>query len=231
MFQQDTLPVLQRSRAVQRNGCLNQTQHLPLQTVIRSHAQGTGQREARVKIVYQLVMVMVMVLGLVTGAVVHATDEKAAVKEDTFKGLDSEIQDLKKEVVELNRDLFILEEELLFPSSTQVAVFLSVDTGTFFSLDSVQLKLDDKIVSNYLYTGREVSALHQGGVQRIYTGNLKAGDHELVAFFTGKGPNGRDYRRGANLVISKGLGPKFVELKIVDSSGKEQPDFTVKEWE
>lgn len=179
------------------------------------------------KIIYQTVMV----LGLLTGTIAYAGDGDSSGSETTFKGLDSEIQDLKKEVVELNRDLFILEEELLFPSSTQVAVFLSVDTGTFFSLDSVQLKLNDKVVSNYLYTEREVDALQRGGVQRIYTGNLKAGDHELVAFFTGKGPNGRDFRRGANLVINKGLGPKFVELKIVDSSGKEQPEFAVKEWE
>lgn len=179
------------------------------------------------KIVFQLVVI----LGLVAGGVVHSADDKTAAGTDTFKGLDSEIQDLKKEVVELNRDLFVLEEELLFPSSTQVAVFLSIDTGTFFDLDSVQLKLDDKVVSNYLYTSRESDALKRGGVQRIYTGNLRAGDHELVAFFTGKGPSGRDYRRGANLVIKKGLGPKFVELKIVDSKGKEQPEFTVKEWE
>jgi hypothetical protein len=180
-----------------------------------------------VKIVCQ----MVLAFGLALGAAATAADDQAGKTGDTFKGLDSEIQDLKKEVVELNRDLFILEEELLFPSSTQVAVFLSVDTGSYFNLDSVQLKVDDKVVSNYLYTQREVEALHRGGVHRVYTGNLKAGDHEVVALFTGKGPSGRDYRRGANLVVNKGLGPKFVELKIVDREGKEQPEFVVKEWE
>ncbi len=174
---------------------------------------------------------MVLAFGLALGAAATAADDQAGKTGDTFKGLDSEIQDLKKEVVELNRDLFILEEELLFPSSTQVAVFLSVDTGSYFNLDSVQLKVDDKVVSNYLYTQREVEALHRGGVHRVYTGNLKAGDHEVVALFTGKGPSGRDYRRGANLVVNKGLGPKFVELKIIDREGKEQPEFVVKEWE
>lgn len=179
----------------------------------------------------KIVCQMVLAFGLALGAAATAADDQAGKTGDTFKGLDSEIQDLKKEVVELNRDLFILEEELLFPSSTQVAVFLSVDTGSYFNLDSVQLKVDDKVVSNYLYTQREVEALHRGGVHRVYTGNLKAGDHEVVALFTGKGPSGRDYRRGANLVVNKGLGPKFVELKIVDREGKEQPEFVVKEWE
>lgn len=145
--------------------------------------------------------------------------------------LDNSIQALKQDVIALNRDLFILEEELLYPASTQIAVFVSLDVGEFFKLDSVQLKVDDKIVSNYLYTAREVDALHRGGIHRLYMGNLKAGEHELVAIYTGMGPKGRDYRRGASLVIDKGLGAKFVELKIVDNPSSEQPDFSIREWE
>ena len=147
------------------------------------------------------------------------------------KSLDDEIQALKQEVISLNRDLFILEEELLFPSSTQLAVFVSLDTGEFFALDSVQLKVDDKIVANHLYTERDVEALHRGGVQRLYMGNLKAGEHELVAIYTGKGPHGRDYRRGAKYAFDKNLGAKFVEIKIVDNTSSEQPDFSIKDWE
>lgn len=149
----------------------------------------------------------------------------------TATGLDEEIQSLKQDIVALNRSLFMLEEELLFPSNTQVAVFLSMDVGEFFALDSVQLKIDNKEVSNYLYTRREVEALHRGGVQRLYMGNLKSGEHEIVAIFTGKGPNGRDYRRGAELVINKQLGARFVELTIVDNESSEQPDFSIREWE
>jgi hypothetical protein len=154
-----------------------------------------------------------------------------AEEEQNPKNLDADVQSLKQDVLALNRDLFVLEEELLFPSSTQVAVFVSLDVGKFFALDSVQLKVDDKVVSNYLYTEREVQALHRGGVQRLHMGNLKAGEHELIAIYTGKGPNGRDYRRGATHVIKKGLGPKFVELKIVDNHSSEQPDFSIREWE
>ena len=145
--------------------------------------------------------------------------------------LDAEIQSLKKDVLSLNRDLFILEEELLFPSNTQVAVFVSLDVGEFFALDSVQLKVDNKQVASYLYTEREVKALHRGGVQRLYMGNLKSGEHELIAVFTGKGPHGRDYRRGATYVFEKGLGPRFVELKIIDDESSEQPEFSIKDWE
>src|ERR1700728_3010626 len=125
------------------------------------------------------------------------------------RALDQQIQDLKNDVIDLNRDLFVLEEELLFPANTQVAVFVSMDVGAFFALDSVTLKIDNKEVKNYLYTAREADALLKGGVQQLYLGNLKVGKHELVAFFTGKGPVERDYRRGATVNFDKGVGAKY----------------------
>jgi hypothetical protein len=148
-----------------------------------------------------------------------------------FKTLDQEVQGMKKDVIELNKDLFVLQEELLFPANTQVAVYVSMDVGTFFALDSVTLKIDNKEVKNYLYTAREADALLKGGVQEIYLGNLKLGKHELVAFFTGKGPMERDYKRGATIVFAKGVGAKYLELKITDRVTKHQPEFKIKDWE
>lgn len=155
----------------------------------------------------------------------------AAAEASEFRTLDQEIQDLKKLALDLNRDLFLLEEELLFPANTQVAVFVSMDVGEFFALDSVELQLDGKDVSNYLYTERELDALLRGGVQRLFVGNVRAGEHELVAVFTGKGPHERDYRRGASLVFEKGIGPKYIELTISDRETKLQPEFVVREWD
>lgn len=145
--------------------------------------------------------------------------------------LDARIQDVKGDVIRLNRDLLVLEEELLFPANTQVALFVSMDVGKLFQLDSVQIKLDDKPVANYLDTPLEVAALHRGGVQRVYLGNLRAGSHELVAFFTGQGPHERDYKRGATVKFDKGTEPKYIELRIKDSTGKLQPEFDVKVWQ
>ncbi len=164
------------------------------------------------------------------GRVAAGGDGESAPGPDA-KTLDQDVQGLKKDVLDLNRDLFVLEEELLFPANTQVAVFLSMDVGAFFGLDAVTLKLDNKDVTHYLYTEREAEALLKGGVQRLYLGNLKVGNHELVALFTGKGPHERDYRRGASLNFSKGVGAKYIELKISDRAVREQPEFEVKEWE
>jgi hypothetical protein len=147
------------------------------------------------------------------------------------RALDQQIQDLKKDVIDLNRDLFVLEEELLFPANTQVAVFVSMDVGDFFALDSITLKIDNRDVMNYLYTPREVAALIKGGVQRLYVGNLKAGAHELVVLCNGKGPNERYYRRGANLRFEKGVGAKYLEVKITDHAHAQQPEFEIKDWE
>ena len=164
------------------------------------------------------------------GDTAPAADSGAAPPEE-FRTLDSDVQDLKKEVLDLNKDLFVLEEELLFPSNTQVAVYVSIDVGTFFNVDSVSLKIDRKEVANYLYTAREAEALVKGGVHKVYLGNLKVGQHELVAFFTGKGPHERDYKRGATLNFEKGVGAKYLELKISDRVRKQQPEFIIKEWE
>jgi hypothetical protein len=158
-------------------------------------------------------------------------DTAAPAPAEDFKSMDQEVQALKKEVLDLNRELFVLEEDLLFPANTQVAVFVSMYVGEFFALDSVTIKLDNKEVANYLYTEREAQALLKGGVHRVYIGNLKTGEHELLALFTGQGPHARDYRRGATVKLEKGVGAKYIELKISDRAAKGQPEFIVKQWE
>ncbi len=166
----------------------------------------------------------------VTEAAREAAAEEARSRE-AFRSLDEDVQTLKKEVLDLNRDLFLLEEELLFPANSQVAFFVSMDVGEYFEIDSVQLKIDGKEVANYLYTAREADALARGGVHRLHMANLKTGEHEFVAIFTGKGPHTRDYRRGATTVFDKGIGAKYFELEITDRVKKQQPEFIVKEWE
>ena len=151
--------------------------------------------------------------------------------EEKSPALEKQVQSLKKEVLDLNKELFILEEDLLFPANTQFSIFLSMDIGELFDLDSVQIEIDGKNISNHLYTLREINALKRGGVQRIYIGNIASGKHELVAFFTGKGPSKRHYKRGTTIEVEKTSSPLFVELKIIDNLSKQQPEFKTKVWE
>ena len=106
-------------------------------------------------------------------AMSQAEAAEASRERQQFRSLDEEVQSLKKEVLDLNRDLFLLEEELLFPANSQVAFFISMDVGEYFDLDSVNLKIDGQEVANYLYTEREAGALMRGGVHRVHMGNLK----------------------------------------------------------
>ena len=145
------------------------------------------------------------------------------VSRDEIKGLDEQVQDIKKDVLNLS------EEKLLFPSNTQVSLFVSMHKGDDFRLDSVQLKLDDKVVAQHLYTFRELEALQMGGVQRLYTGNIVTGEHELVVSYIGKAPAGGEYTRSGTYRISKDVGPKFVEIKIAGPESTEQ-DLQFRDW-
>ncbi len=144
--------------------------------------------------------------------------------------LSRDIQSLKTSVIALNKDLRVLEEDLLFPANTQFSVFVSLDVGEFFQLEGVELKVDSETVTSYLYNASERQALAKGGMHRLHLGNLSEGEHTVSAFFVGLGPNGREYKRGTTLTIAKEAGPKYIELSIADSEARQQPEFSVREW-
>ncbi len=148
----------------------------------------------------------------------------------SVNALSKDIQELKLSVIALNKNLRVLEEDLLFPANTQVNVFLSLDVGKFFTLESVKLKLDGKVVASHTYSDKELVALSRSGIHKLHMANLSVGEHTLSAFFTGTGPSGREYKRGTTLNINKESGPKYVELKVTDSLLKLQPEFSVKQW-
>lgn len=141
------------------------------------------------------------------------------------------VEELKKKVIRLNRDLFILEEDLLFPANTQFAVFLSLDTGEFMQLDTVKLKINDDIVATHLYTERQLKALQRGGMQRLYMGNLKTGEHEVTVFVEGMGPDQRAYKKAATMTLNKDTDQKAVEVRIQDQSADYHAHVSLVEWE
>jgi hypothetical protein len=180
----------------------------------------------------KLLLVSIILFSVWLSVSVSAQNELTSVlNSESSSSINEEVEALKKAALNLNRDLILLEEELLFPGNTQVAVFVSMDIGEFFQLDAVKVKLDNRIVASHLYTERQVDALFRGGMQRIYLGNVRSGQHEISAFFTGKGPEGRDYKRAAKLNFIKTNDPAMLELRIVDSTQKLQPVFDIKEWE
>lgn len=140
------------------------------------------------------------------------------------------LEALKQDVLKLNRDLLILEEDLLFPAQSQVAFYVSLDVGEYFKLDAVKLHIDNKLAASHLYTDHQRSALMRGGIQPLYKGNLKSGSYTITAYFTGIGPQGREYKRAATMELEKTDEPAVVELRISDAAGKQQPEFELVQW-
>ncbi len=162
-------------------------------------------------------------------SVLFTTVQAADVTKEQIKGLDEQVQDIKKDVLELTSELSLLEEKLLFPSNTQVSLFVSLAGDEDFVLDSIQVKLNNKVVAQHLYTFKEIKALRAGGVQRLYTGNIKTGDHALVASFIGRAKSGNAYQRSESFTVTKAVGPKFVEIQISGSSASDKK-MSFKDW-
>lgn len=164
--------------------------------------------------------------GLLMPLLVLAASQASAQSLD----LTQRVEELKQEVIALDRDLQALEETVLFPANTRTHVFLSVDVGTFFDIDAVKVKIDDRVVAQHLYSDRERRALIRGAAQELYVGNLEPGRHDLTVIVTGIGPQAREYRIGHQYAFAKANKPKYLELKLADAEQKHQPQLMVNEW-
>jgi hypothetical protein len=110
-----------------------------------------------------------------------------------MKGLDEQVQDIKTDVLGIAAELNLLEEKLLYPSGTQLAVFVALAQGDAVRLDAVQVQIDGELVAHYIYSFKELEALRKGGVQRLYVGNVPTGTHVLEVSVGGKLEGGADY--------------------------------------
>ena len=136
------------------------------------------------------------------------------ISREQIKGLDEQVQEIKSDALGIAAELNQLEEKLLYPSNTQVAVFASVAGGETFRLDSVEIQLDGTPVARHLYSFKELEALKNGGVQRIYTGNVRSGKHDLQVSVIGKTGGGADFKKSERFTVNKGVGPRIVEMSL-----------------
>ena len=154
-----------------------------------------------------------LVLALMCAAVISPAAAQEISREQ-MKGLDEQVQEIKADVLAIAAELSQLEERLLFPSSTQLAVFVSLAEGAAYRLDAIEVQLAGRPVAHHIYSFKELEALQRGGVQRLYTGNLPSGQHELQVTVSGKLPSGVDFRRSSNFSVAKGVEPKMVGINL-----------------
>jgi len=170
-------------------------------------------------------IVKVIILGISALLLVLPAYGLEAAKEQS-KGLDEQVQEIKTDVLSIATELNQLEEKLLYPSDTQIAIFVSVAKGEKFRLDAVDIGLDGKSVAHHLYTFKELEALQRGGVQRIYVGNVRTGEHALQVTTLGKSEGGADFQKGESFKITKNVGPKLVGAILAGSGNT----ITLKDW-
>lgn len=161
--------------------------------------------------------------------VVHAASPAEEPARQQVKGLDEQVQEIKGDVLGITTELSQLEEKLLYPSNTQVSLFIDLAKGATAFPDSVDIRIDGRDVTHHLYTFKEVEALRQGGVQRIFTGNLGTGSHDLTISVKGKSPGGSDYRRTEQFKLTKEVGPRLGEVTLA-GTGTESGSIAYKEW-
>ena len=158
--------------------------------------------------------VIAVCLPLAACVVVAGTASGDEIANATMQGLDEQVQEIKSDVLAIAAELTRLEEKLLYPSDTQVSVFVSLAAGDESRLDSVEILLDGEPVARHIYSFKELEALQKGGVQRLYTGNLATGDHRLDVKVAGKLPGGRDFAGAETFEIEKAVAPKLVEIEL-----------------
>lgn len=144
------------------------------------------------------------------------------VSREQIKGLDEQVQDIKADVLAISTELLQLEEKLLYPSNTHLAVFVAFAPGDEFRLDALGIAIDGKTVTHHLYTHKEIEGLRNGGVQRIYTGNVRAGEHALDVTLTDKSGS----EKTVSHTFTKEVGPRLVEVMLSGSAiGGSKVDF------
>jgi len=176
---------------------------------------------------YKLLKVII-VLGISALLFILPAYGQEAPREQV-KGLDEQVQEIKTDVLSIASQLSQLEEKLLYPSDTQIAIFVSVAKGEKFRLDSVDIQLDGKPVAHHLYTFKELEALQKGGVQRIYVGNVRTGEHALQVTASGKTEGGSDFRKDESFRITKDIGPRLVGV-VLAGTGIGSKTITLKDW-
>lgn len=176
-----------------------------------------------------LLAVFVSCVFLTGAGAAPQTEERSDTRE-RFINLDGEVQAIKEEILEINRDILLLEELSLYPHGQQLVVLVSVANNSPVNPDSISLRLDGHAVSHHIYTGSESSALQKGGVHRLYTGRLRDGEHMLEVSVTGKQARDRAFHQQRSVVITKVPGRKYMELHLGTGEGTSEPGLTIREW-
>ncbi len=183
----------------------------PVAAISKKHKKEFSEWEG-IKMFYRLAGIVVTVFVLC----IYSSAYGADITKEELKGQDEQVQDIKSDVLSISAELEKLEEKLLYPSSTEVSVFVSLEAGETFTLDAADITIDGNTVARHVYTFKETLAMRRGGVERIYTGNIKTGDHDLTVLVIGKTGGGSDLKETEHFKVTKDVAPRIVLVTLSD---------------
>ncbi|GMQ86867.1 MAG: hypothetical protein BMS9Abin08_0065 [Gammaproteobacteria bacterium] len=173
--------------------------------------------------------ILILLIVMTGNGLALADDNQPSIR-DRFTEVDREIQAVKQEVLGVNREILLLEEQLLYPHGQQLVVFVSLSNNYPVKVSSISLELDGRVVSQHIYTRSEEASLHKGGIHRLYTGRLQEGAHIVDVSLSGMGMDGQQFLQRQSTKIIKGSGRKVVELNITAGDNETEPQFSIHEW-
>jgi hypothetical protein len=112
--------------------------------------------------------------------------------QEEMRSLDEQVQEIKSDVLGIASELSLLEE---------------------------RLEIDGELVAHYIYSFKELEALEKGGVQRVYTGNVATGGHDLTVAVNGKLRNGNDFSSSETFSFNKSIDPQLLGLTLSARGG------------
>lgn len=145
----------------------------------------------------------------------------AAQSQDALKELES----LRQQTIELNRDFDIFEEN----NSSPLVIYFSINADQKFRIQSLRVMLDGQLLKQLEYDDASRKALQAGGAQLVYGGSAAPGKHELIAYYV----SDREYQGGKSQIIHKQDKTQYLEVIIQKQNTKKsrlQPELIIKEW-
>lgn len=144
--------------------------------------------------------------------------------------LAQDAQRVKEQVLQLNKDLYQLEKDLLSPATTEIAFYLSLRATRYFSPLSVEINTQGIPSIHHLYTEREVEALLMGAVHPIASDNIGPGAHQVEVIVRGKDESGAEQVIKMAQQVEKQAAPLLLEIVVSDNRGASAAVMQLTTW-
>lgn len=139
----------------------------------------------------------------------------------------NKIEVLKQQAVLLHKDLAQLERDLVYPTTTQIAIYVSKKLTKDITIGSINLSIDGQDVASHIYTLEQNNALKLGGMQRLFMGNVAVGEHHFKITLKGIDSQNDITTIEGTAAYYKNAQPLSINVNLFDENGTKEPLLSV----